>query len=123
MIVGIQILILLFCLVMIYFTFLYYKRANYDRAGFVFWLLVWLGFLFLGVFPKTVYGIMEALSINRTADFVYAGGMSLFSVVLFYLYNITKKNQKQLEVLVRKLAHKDADSRTRARKMKKKNRS
>ncbi len=120
MIVGIQILILLFCLVMIYFTFLYYKRSNYDKTGFVFWLLVWFGFLILGVFPQTVYGVMEALAIERTADFVYAGGMALFSIVLFYLYNITKKNQKQLEVLVRKLAHKEADSRTGIRMKKKK---
>ncbi len=108
MIVGVQILILLFGLVMIYFTFLYYKRANYDKVGLVFWLLVWLGFMFLGVFPQTVYGIMEALAIERTADFFYAGGMVFFAVLLFYMYNITKKNQKQVEVLVRKLAFKNA---------------
>ena len=92
MIFGVQILILLFGLVMIYFTFLYYKRANYEKFGLVFWMLIWIGFIFLGMFPQTVYGVMEALSIERTADFFYAGGILLFSVVLFYLYNITKKN-------------------------------
>lgn len=104
MLFGVQILILLFGIVMIYFTFLYYKRSNYEKFGLVFWLLVWLGFIFLGMFPQTVYGVMEALSIERTADFFYAGGILLFSVVLFYLYNITKKNQKQIEIVVRKMA-------------------
>ena len=109
-------LILFFGLIMIYVTFLYYKRANYDKVGLVFWLLVWFGFIFLGMFPQTVYGIMEALAIERTADFFYAGGILLFSVVLFYLYNLTKKNQKQLELLVRKLAHKDATRRYKKKK-------
>lgn len=118
MIFGVQILILLFGLVMIYFTFLYYKRANYEKVGLVFWLLVWLGFIFLGMFPQTVYGVMEALSIQRTADFFYAGGMVLFSVVLFYLYNITKKNQKQIEIVVRKLAFKEEEKRKTAHKHK-----
>jgi len=120
MLFGVQILILLFGLVMIYFTFLYYKRSNYDKVGLVFWFLVWLGFIFLGMFPQTVYGIMEALAIERTADFFYAGGMVVFSVVLFYMYNITMKNQRQVEILVRKLAFKDAGMKPKVRKQKKK---
>ena len=79
MLFGVQILILLFGLVMIYLTFLYYKRANYDKAGLIVWFLIWLGFIFLGMFPKTVYGVMEVLAIDRTADFFYAGGMVFFS--------------------------------------------
>lgn len=112
MFVGIQILMFLFCLIMIYFTFLYYKRSNYDKIGFAFWMLVWFGFIALGAFPQTFYGVMEVLAIERTADFVYAGGMALFSVVLFYLYNITKKNQRQLEIVVRKIACKEAERST-----------
>lgn len=109
MLFGVQILGLLFGLVMIYVTFLYYKRANYDRRGFIFWFVIWIGFIFLAMFPKTLYGIMEILKINRTADFFYISGFLFFSVVLFYIYNITKKNQKQLEVLIRKIAFKDVD--------------
>jgi hypothetical protein len=109
MIFGVQILILLFGLVMIYFTFLYYKRANYEKIGLIVWFLIWLGFIFLGVFPQTVYGVMQLLAIERTADFFYAGGMLFFSVLMFYLYNLTKKNQKQLETLVREMAFKKAD--------------
>lgn len=117
MLFGVQILILLFGIVMIYFTFLYYKRDNYEKLGLAIWLAIWFGFIFLGMFPQTVYGVMEALSIRRTADFFYAGGMLLFSVLVFYLYNITKKTKKQVEVLVRKVAFNNAERiHTRAKK-------
>jgi hypothetical protein len=119
MLFGVQILGLLFGLVMIYLTFLYYKRANYDRRGFIFWFVIWIGFIFLAMFPKTLYGIMEILKINRTADFFYISGFLFFSVVLFYIYNITKKNQKQLEILIRKIAFKEA-SEEKSRKKEKK---
>ena len=116
MIFGVQIIGLLFGLVMIYLTFLYYKRANYDRTGLIFWLLVWLGFIFLAMFPQTAYGVMEILKIDRTADFFYVSGFLLFSVVLFYVYTVTKKNQKQMEMIVRKIAFKEADKQSKAKK-------
>lgn len=118
MLFGIQILGILFGLVMMYFTFLYYKRANYDRRGLVFWFVIWAGFIILAAFPSTVYGVMELLEIERTSDFFYISGFLLFSVVLFYLYNITKKNQKQVEAIVRKIAHKEADKKTAKKKRK-----
>lgn len=119
MIFGVQIIGILFGLIMIYLTFLYYKRANYDKKGLVFWFLVWIGFMILVIFPETVYGVMEILKIDRTADFFYISGFLLFSVVLFYVYNITKKNQKQLEMVVRRIAFKEAEKRPKARKTKK----
>jgi hypothetical protein len=108
MLFGVQIIGLLFGLVMIYFTFLYYKRANYDKTGLVFWFLVWIGFIILASFPQIVYGVMGVLEIERTADFFYVSGFLLFTVVLFYVYNMTKKNQKQIETIVREIAIKRA---------------
>lgn len=118
MLFGVQILILLFGLIMVYFTFLYYKRANYDKVGLVVWFLIWLGFIFLGIFPQTVYGIMQLLAIERTADLFYAGGMLFFAVLMFYLYNITKKNQKQVETLVRMLAIRETEKHEKASRKK-----
>jgi hypothetical protein len=109
MLFGVQIIGLLFGLVMIYFTFLYYKRANYDKTGLVFWFLVWIGFIILAIFPQIVYGVMGVLKIERTADFFYVSGFLLFSVILFYIYNLTKKNQKQIETIVREIAIKRAE--------------
>ena len=68
------------------------------------WWAVWVGFIILALFPQIVYGMMGVLEIERTADFFYVSGFVFFSVVLFYVYNTTKKNQKQIEMIVRKVA-------------------
>jgi hypothetical protein len=109
MIIGLQLIGLLFGLVMCYLTFIYYKRKNYDLEAFIFWLVIWLGFIILALFPSSVYGLMEQLKIQRTVDFFVIGGFLLFSVILFKVYTNTKKNQKQIEEIVRKLALKKAE--------------
>jgi len=63
MILGIQILGIVFSLIMIYLTFLYYKRKYYSKASLLLWTAVWLGALILVLFPQTIYGIMETLRI------------------------------------------------------------
>ncbi|MFQ5475054.1 MAG: DUF2304 family protein [Candidatus Nanoarchaeia archaeon] len=108
MIVGMQLIGILFALVMLYLTFLYYKRGQYDMRGLVVWSLIWLGFLTLVLVPHTVYGIMEMLEIQRTVDFFVIGGFLVFSVILFHLYVITKDTQKKVEELVRTIAIKKA---------------
>ncbi len=116
MIFGFQIIGLMFGLFMLYMTFLYYKKANYDKRGLIFWFAVWGGFIVLALFPRTIYGLMNALDIERTADFFYISGFLFFSVVLFYVYNTAKKNQKQLEIIVRKLAIRDAEKEEKKRR-------
>ncbi len=106
MILGVQILGILFAIVMMYFTYLYYKREHYDRRGLVVWMGIWLGFVVLVMFPETVYGIMETLAIERTVDFFVIGGFFVFSVIIFHLYVTVKETQKKVEKLVRKIAMK-----------------
>ncbi|MBT3405549.1 DUF2304 domain-containing protein [Candidatus Woesearchaeota archaeon] len=104
MIFGLQFIGILFALVMIYFTFLYYKREQYDKRGFIVWLIIWVGFMIMVTIPQTIYGVMEALQIKRTVDFFVIGGFLIFSVILFRMYIITKQTQKKVEDLVRDVA-------------------
>lgn len=104
MIAGVQILGIVFCVIMLYFTYVYYKRNNYGLRSLVLWLIVWLGALFLVSFPQTLYGVMEALKIQRTADFITLLGFAFFAAITFYLYIVVKKNNRKMEQLVRELA-------------------
>ena len=104
MIIALQLIGILFALIMIYLTFLYFKRGEYDVRGFITWLIIWMGFMVLAAFPSAVYGIMSELQIQRTVDFFVIGGFLVFSVLLFRTYAITKSNQKQVEKLVRNFA-------------------
>lgn len=104
MILGVQVLGIVFVLVMLYLTFLYYKRQHYSKSSLLLWLAVWLGALVLVIFPETVYGIMETLKIERTVDFFVISGFIFFSVIIFYLYNSVKQMERKMEKLVRKIA-------------------
>lgn len=104
MLPGIQLLGILFALVMVYFTFLYYKRGSYGTRAFVFWMVLWGGFLFLASFPRLVYGFMDVLAIERTADFFVIIALLIFSVIIFNLYVRQKQFEEKLEKVVRKVA-------------------
>ena len=104
MIYGLQIVGMLFALIMLYLTFLYYKRDSYGGRSFFIWFCVWLFFLLMVMFPETMYSIMETLNIQRTVDFFVIGGFLFFSVLIFYLYVVVKQTQKKVEMVVRKIA-------------------
>ncbi len=104
MIVGIQLIGLLFGIGMLYFTFLYFKRGDYDRRGFLVWTIVWIFFIFLTLFPRSLYELMYVFSIERTVDFFVMVGFAFFSVIIFRLYVQQKKIMKKIETVVRKVA-------------------
>jgi hypothetical protein len=104
MIYGIQLIGIFFALFMLYLTYLYFKRDNYGILGFVTWFAVWSGFIILVSFPSSVYGIMQALKIERTADFIVAAALMFFSILIFKLYNNNKVLSKKLEDVVRKVS-------------------
>lgn len=101
---GIQLVGVLFALIMLYLTFLYYKRSSYSTKSFVLWIVIWCGFLIATFFPSTLYGLMEELSIQRTVDFFVIGGFMFFSVIIFYLFSIIKMLERRIEELVRDVA-------------------
>lgn len=104
MIFGIQIIGILFGLIMVYFTFLYYKRKEYEKYSFFIWIFIWLFFLFIVMVPEVLYAVMEILKVERTVDFFVIGGFFIFSIIVFYLFVITKRTERKVENLVRNFA-------------------
>ena len=104
MVFGIQIVGICFALVMIYLTFLYYKRNNYSTRSFLLWMAIWTAFLLATFYPKSLYGIMEELAISRTVDLFVIGGFMFFTVVIFYLYVSIKSLEGRIQTLVTKIA-------------------
>ncbi|MBI3032871.1 DUF2304 domain-containing protein [Candidatus Woesearchaeota archaeon] len=104
MILGVQIIGILFGLFMTYLTLLYYRKGDYKFGDFAVWLVVWISFILVMLFPQGLYGIMGQLKIKRTVDFIIMCGFLFFSVVIFYLYALVRKNQRKIEHLVRKQA-------------------
>jgi len=89
---------------MLYLTFLYYKKNNYTLKNFLFWVTVWCFGILLLIMPETTSLITQRLKVARVIDFYLILGVMFFSIVCFLSYNQVKKNERKIEELVRQIA-------------------
>lgn len=104
MLAGIQLLGILFGIVMIYFSYLYFKRGNYSKKSFILWTGTWLGVIVIFAIPQLIYSVMKLLAIQRTADFFSAVAIIFLTSIVFYLYTVVKQTERKMEDLVRTVA-------------------
>jgi len=107
MVLGIQIAGFLFGLFMIYYSFLNYKRREFTAKEFSFWLLLWTIFIAVALFPFLLDPIVKKIGFLRALDLLTIGGFLFMIAAIFYTYTIARKNQKQLEAIVRAIAMKN----------------
>lgn len=108
--IGLQLVAIIFALWMIYFSYLHYRRREFNRIEFVLWQVLWLGLLIVVIVPRSVNFILQAFSITRTFDLVVVVGVVILFGISFRNYVIIKRIRKQLEDVVRQKAL-DSDSR------------
>ena len=105
MLLGIQVIGVLFALFMLYMTFLYKKRKEFTKKEFYFWIITWIAFIFLVLFPHAFdFIIKDVLSFSRTLDFFIVSGFMFIIGVVFYTYTVTAKTHKKVDKIVRKIA-------------------
>ena len=93
-----------YILVMVYLSFLYYKRNNYSVQSFLFWCAVWLFGGLLLAFPESISAFTQKLTFARVIDFYLVAGLMFFSIICFLNYATVKRNEAKIEELVRKTA-------------------
>jgi hypothetical protein len=108
MVLGIQIVGLLFALFMLYLTFLNKKRKEFETSEYVLWVIFWLIFMYISLFPNTLGFIVASLHISRPLDLLVIVGFLFVILISFYTYTITRMTQNKVENLVRKIAIKKA---------------
>ena len=104
MVLGIQIAGFLFGLFMLYYSFLNYKRKEFTIKEFSFWLCVWIIFIAIALFPFLLDPIVKGIGFLRALDLLTISGFLFLIAAIFYTYTIVRKNQKQLEKIVREIA-------------------
>lgn len=109
MILGIQIIGVVFGLWMAYFSFLYYKRKEFNFLQFLFWEVLWLVFIIVIILPDSVNIITERLGIIRAMDLFVIAGFILIISLTFHNYVTVSKLRKKLENSVRNKALKKLD--------------
>ena len=100
----IQLIGIIFGIMMIYFTFIKYKRKELKRGETLFWFGGWILLIVIAIVPSILDSIIEPLNFYRRLDFFVVLGFFLLLGISFYNYSITKKMGKKIESLVRKKA-------------------
>ncbi len=104
MVLGIQIVGVLFSLFMLYYTFLQFKRKDFTVKEFVFWFVLWILFIVFAVFPNLLNPILVSFDIGRKMDFFTIVGFFFLFGVTTYIYTIVREIQNKMEEVVSKLA-------------------
>ena len=104
-ILAIQVVGMVFALFMLYITFLHQIRKEFTVKESIFWFGAWGAFLFMSIFPRALdFFIKNVLNFSRRLDFFIIIGFMFIIGLLFHTYTIMRKNQNEVEEIVRKIA-------------------
>jgi len=95
--IGIQIIAVLFALIMTYFTYLHFRRGEFKKIELILWLILWIGFLVVVVYPSSVNFLLDTFSISRAFDLVIIIGIVVVFGITFRNYVIVKRLSKKVE--------------------------
>lgn len=101
MILGIQVIALIFALMMIYFAYLHYRRGEINGIEILFWLICWSGAIAIILFPEAFKMLSETIAISRAFDLAILGGFILIIPLVYLSYVRTNKLEKKLEEYMR----------------------
>ncbi len=108
-VLGIQLLGILFGLLMIYTAFLHSKRNEFSGKETLFWIITWVVFIFITIFPRSIdFLAKDVFNVSRTMDFLIITGFIVITGLLFNTYSIVRKNQGKVEQIVREIALREA---------------
>lgn len=102
MILGLQIIAIVFSLVMIYLAILNYKRREISPTEFISWVIIWAITVFVVVFPNLLREFSIKFAVTRLFDLMVVIGFILVIIMVSVSYVRTRKLEKKLEDLVRR---------------------
>ncbi|MCW1949033.1 MAG: DUF2304 domain-containing protein [Candidatus Shapirobacteria bacterium] len=105
-IIYLQIVLICFALVMIYSLFLHWKKKNISNKLFFGWLVVFVLFVFITLFPKIIEPLLKEFFIVRVMDLAMIGSFMILTYVTIENNIKIKKMELMVEKLVRKISTK-----------------
>jgi hypothetical protein len=104
MVSTVHIIGIVFVLIMLYLTFLFYKKNHYNRSSFVFWNVVWVLAIVLLLVERSVFRFVQGLHFARAFDLYLSFGLMFVMAVAFYTYVKIERQDRRLEELVKEVA-------------------
>ncbi len=103
-IIYLQTILLLFALLMIYSLYFHWKKKEITNKVFVFWIILFLVFVYINFFPKTLEPLLKELFIIRVMDLGMIGTFMILTYITIENNIKIKKLEKTIEKLVRKIS-------------------
>jgi hypothetical protein len=103
-ILGVQIVTILFAIFMIYVAFLHWKRKEINGGEIIFWLILWLGFILITLFPNFLQRLTNLLFFARVMDLLMVTAFMILAFLGFQNNVSNRRMEKKIEELVRKEA-------------------
>ncbi len=107
MILGLQIIAILFAFTMIYFAVLHRRRGEIDKTEILSWVAIWTATIVIVVFPELLRKFAQTFFITRLFDLMVVGGFVLVIAMVARTYVNMRKMEKKLEEFIRDEALKD----------------
>ena len=99
-----ELILALFLLVMVYLTFVSYRRKQITRMGFIFWSIIWLGGIVSVLFHPYLSPILTSLVIMRVFDLYTIAGFFILFFIIFYLFRAVQRTERRMELVTRTIA-------------------
>lgn len=108
MIIGLQIIALIFSFSMIYVAMLHFKRNELRKSEIITWVGMWTAAVVIIIFPELLRTFANTFLVTRVFDLMVIGGFVLVISMVGSAYIRTKRIEKKLEEMIRKEAIKKA---------------
>jgi len=93
-----------FLLIMIYLTYISYRRNQIQKYGLIFWIFFWILGIFLVIFHTYFNPFLSIINVTRVFDLYTMFGFIAMLFIVFYLFRSMNRIEKKLETLTRALA-------------------
>ena len=106
--IGLQLVVVVFAVLMVYLTYISYRKKQFSQKDFWFWALVWVLAIFAVFFPESLTRLMQSMQLGRVMDLLFIASFLLLFALVFFLYKTVRENQKKVEKVVEKVALKES---------------
>ncbi|PWU22846.1 hypothetical protein C5B42_05000 [Candidatus Cerribacteria bacterium 'Amazon FNV 2010 28 9'] len=100
----IQAICVFFGLFMLYVVRIHRRKNHLEAFEFGMWFAIWIGFIFLSIFPQTINGVAQDLHVARVFDFLVVVGFMILSYIALMNRISFHELDKKLEEIIRKRA-------------------
>lgn len=98
--ITIRIMGLVIGVILVYLTFIFYKRKKISFKEFIFWATIWIGMASLAIFSNILQPVSSFLKLTRIFDLLFLLAITIILIILFLTKIEVKKNKEKVDKLI-----------------------